>query len=258
MKKLLIVLSAATVFASCKKEDAIMPLTTVTPTSTVTKKLTKNVYVYDTDAPQTAAYTYDAQGRVSVYKQQNSTTTFNYVSASLMIATDRSNTDNSVMGIRDCELNAMGYVTKILVKNLAGEITYTYQYTYNTDGYMTSRKGTYPNGSNHEIVYVISGGNAVSSKLYYENILDSHSEYTFDNTKFNKSDFTHGSYWYSHGLFGKRSKNLMSEIKTHNASGTLTWHALVTFEMDADGYPVKQTSVFPLQGKQAVDTYTYE
>ena len=139
-----------------------------------------------------------------------------------------------------------------------GTITFAYDYIYNADGYTTSQKGTYANGSTYEIVYIITNGNVVSSKLYYDNVLSSNNEFTYDNTKVNKTHFGIGCYWNVPNLFGKSSKNMMVESKNYNTSGTLTWHTQSTYDMDGDGYPVKQTTNYILQGKQGVNTFTYQ
>lgn len=254
MRKLFFVLGAVAVFTSCKKEATVNPV----PVPSVSKNLLKGTYVYDNGTPQTSNYTYDAQGRISVFKEDTRTTTFNYVSASLLVTTEKKNADNSLLGTKECEINANGYITKMVFKDPAGAVTFIYDFTYNTDGHLTKQKGTYANGSNYEEDYTFANGILVSSKLYYDGILNANREYTFDNTKINKTPFGQGGYWQSYILFGKRSKNLLGEFKQFDPAGTLTWHTQYTYDMGADGYPVKQTTNYLLQGKLGVETYIFQ
>jgi hypothetical protein len=180
------------------------------------------------------------------------------VSPSSLVTTERKNSDNSLNQTKECEINANGYITKMIFKNAAGAVIYTYDYTYDADGYLTKQKGTYASGITDETVYTIAGGNVVSAKIYYDNILNSSNEYTYDNTKLNKTTLGHTGYWQSYNLFGKRPKNLFAEVKVFNASGTVTYHSQTIYDMDADGYPVKETVNYLLNGKQSVTTYTYQ
>jgi hypothetical protein len=257
MKKVIIALIAIVAMASCKKEN-VTTVETPTPVPTVTKNLLKNVWVINNGTPETSIYTYNAQGKITELKEDTRTTTFNFVSATSLLTTELKNADNSVANTKECTLNDKGYLTKMVIKNPAGAVTLTYEYTYNTDGYMTNQKGTYANGSTLEFVYLITNGNMVSSKLYYDNILSNNTEYIYDNTKINKTQFGIGGYWNVPNLFGKSEKNIITESKTFNSSGTLTWHTQSTYEFDVDGYPTKQTVNYLLTGKQGVNTFTYQ
>jgi hypothetical protein len=255
-KKVIIALTAVVAMVSCKKEDVTTTAVTVAPT--VTKSLAKFSRVYDNGTPETVNYTYDAQGRIATIKNDNRTETFDFVSATSLVVTERFNSNNNLATTKECTMNEKGYVTKIVVKNSVGTLQGTYDYNYNADGYSTNYKVTYPSGSTMEFVYVITDGNAVSSKLYYDNVLSNRDEITYDNTKTNKTQIGIAYYWPVPNLFGKCTKNMMAESKTYDAAGTLTWHTQSTYDMDAVGYPTKQTINFILQGKQGVNTFTYQ
>ena len=252
MKKLFLILSVAAAFTSCKKDS------TVTPPPSVTKNLVKATYVFDMDPPKIDEYTYDGQRRITVHKQDTRTSTFNYVSAISLVVTVRNNTDNSLYRTNECTLNDNGYITKLIIKDAAGALIFTYDYTYNADGYITKVKGTYPSGNILEFDYTIVNGNVVSARNYTGGVLSYSGEYTYDNSKINKTPGGHAGSWQSHYLFGKRLKNLIVEYKSFNPAGTLTWHTQTSYVMDADGYPVKETTFYVLQGKQAVDTFIYQ
>jgi hypothetical protein len=259
MKKLIIALTAIVTMASCKKENVTTAAAPdPTPIPGVTKTLVKTSYVYDNGAPDAQYYTYDAEGRIATIKDDTRTTTFNFISAASLVATERKNSDNSIISTKECTINEKGFVTKIINKSPGGALILTYDYTYTADGYVSATKITFASGSTTEDVYTIADGNVVASKRYYDNVLSSNSEYSYDNTKVNKTRMSLQSYWNVPGLFGKSSKNMWIEYKTINTSSTIIWHSQSTYEFDADGYPTKQTVNYVLQGKQGVDTFTYQ
>jgi YD repeat-containing protein len=252
MKKILFVLSTAIFFASCKKDSSVTP----DPAPGITKKLMKSTYVYDNDPPESTTYTYDGMGRISVRADEDRTSFFDYVSANLLVVTDKKNADNSIDQVKECSINEKGYITQIIIKNSAGLQIYTVNYTYNAEGYITRQVVT--GISNYEFDFTIADGNVVSSKLYYSGVLNSIREYSFDNTRLNKKQFNHSGYWSSSNLFGKVSKNVIKELKIFDTSGTLTWHTKINYEVDAGGYPVKITTDYILDGTKSVETNIYQ
>lgn len=255
MKKVIIALTAIVAMASCKKES-VSPAPVPEPATT--KNLVKETNVYNNSTPEIDEYSYDAQGKISVLKEDTRTSTFNFVSATSLVVTEKKNADNSLQRTYECTLNDKGYVTSQIAKSPAGVIIWTYDYTYNAEGYVTSKKFTDASGSVMDVVYQITGGNLVSETIKDKNILRSTSSYVYDNTKTARKNSSYASYWSVNNLFGKGSKNLGAESKTFNASGTLTWHAQFAWELDADGYPVKQTTNNILLGTQGVTTYIYQ
>lgn len=255
MKKLLIVLSALTVFASCKKEDA----TTVPgPAQTsVVKNLVKYTSIYDNGIPEVSTYTYDAQGRMTMYKTNSRTTTFNYVSPTAMIATEKNNADNSLAGTRECVLNANGYITKIIFKNASATVVLTYDFIYNAEGYLVRKKAQYTSGTITEVEYTIADGNITTAKNYSDGVFRFKTEYFYDNSKLNKTPGNSG-YWTSANLFGKVPKNVLVEVKSFNNTGALTWNTQTSFNMDAEGYPVSSITKNLLENKQTVEDYIFQ
>jgi hypothetical protein len=255
MKKILFVLSTALFFASCKKDSSVTP----DPAPGVSKKLMKATYVYNNDAPESTTYTYDVQGRISVIKQEDYTETFDYISATSLMVTQRKNADNSLKQTKECTINEMGYITKIVFKNPAAFHTYTYEYTYNAEGYMVKVKGSNPtNSSFYETEFTIIDGNMVSSKAYFDGVLTYNREYTVDPTRVNKGTYDYENYWDGTTMFGKKQKNLLKECKIFNMSGALTWHTKINYEVDADGYPIKITTDYILDGIKSVETNIYQ
>jgi hypothetical protein len=253
MKKVIIALTAIIAMASCKKEDVVIQTSPAT-----TKDLVKSTYVWDNGTPEINDFTYDAAGRISMQKNETRTYTFNYVSATSLIVTERKTTDNSLHQTIDCNLNDKGYITNMVYKNPAGTVTYKYTYTYNADGYVIRLEGATPAAGGYEVDYTIVNGNAVASKNYNNGVLNYSGEYTYDNSKTNKTIAGYAGNWPSLTLFGKRSKNHLVDYKAKNPAGTITWHTQYAYEMDAAGYPVKMTTSNVLSGKQGVDTYIYQ
>jgi Domain of unknown function (DUF4595) with porin-like fold len=253
MKNLFFVLGALVVLASCKKDSSENP---ATPGST--KKLVKATYVWDNGTPEIDEYTYDAQGRISTKKDETRTYTFNYVSASSLIVPVTKNSDNSLEQTLECTINDKGYVTKIAFRNLTGNVFYMYTYAYNADGYIIRVEAIPATGTGYEVDYTVVNGNVVSSIYYNGGVLNRSGHYTYDNSKINKAPGSIGGFWQVNGLFGKGPKNLISEYKTINPAGTLTWHSQLTYTVDANGYAVQVINKNVLQGKQGVDSYIYQ
>ncbi len=251
MKQLFFFLSAIVLLASCKKDN------TENPSLAATKNLIKTTYVWDGGTPEIDEYTYDAQGRLSVQKGDNRTYSFNYVSATSLLVTERNNSDNSLYQTQECILNDKGYITKMIFRNPAGVITYNYNYVYNADGYVTRLEGSGAGGG-YEVDYTIVNGNVVSSIHYNEGVLNRTGEYIYDNSKLNKTGAGHSGYWQSNKLFGKGSKNLLIDYKSKSPAGATTWHTQYGYELDAAGYPVKLTTSNILTGKQGVETYIFK
>ena len=253
MKKVMIALTAILALASCKKEEAV-----ISTNPAATKNLTKSTYVWDNGTPETNEFTYDAAGKITMQKNETRTYTFNYVSATSLIVTERKTVDNSLHQTIECILNDKGYITNMVYKNPASTVTYTYTYTYNADGYVIRLVGASPAAGGYEVDYTIVNGNAVSSTNYNNGVLNYTGEYTYDNNKINKTTGGHAGYWPSLTLFGKRSKNLLIDYKAKNLASAITWHTQYSYEMDAAGFPAKQTTTNVLNNKQGVETYIYQ
>lgn len=237
---------------SCDKE------TTLNPTPTTSKNLTKVTYVWNNGTPDIQEFTYDAQGRVAIIKDNAQTSTFNYVSASSLVVTAKNNIDNSPYRIFTCTLNSKGYISKLIMTKPDGTLNYTYNYTYNSDDYITKTEGIPATGIGFTAEYVIQNGNVVSSKNFNGDALSYTGQYTYDNSLENKTGFGHTGYWYSNKLFGKGLKNMLVDYKSFSPNNTLTWHTQYKHDLDADGYPLTTTISNVLQNKQGIETYVYK
>jgi YD repeat-containing protein len=242
--------------ASCSKENTLTPAPATQPPVIATKKVSQISYSYNGSASENEAMTYDAQGRLATYTEDDHTSSFVYTSATKLEVTRRKKSDNSIDRIYDCTMNSHGAITEMLFKE-NNVINYNYQFEYNSDGYLTKIKGINP-GYIYEEYFEIVDGNATSSKLYYDGVQSSNRQYFPNNTKPNKTFFSTWSYWPSATLFGKPSKYHLKEFKDFNMSNTLTWYTKYMIETDAQGYPVKITTDFILQGTKGVTNYSFQ
>jgi hypothetical protein len=252
VNKIFIIFISIFALSSCQKDTELIP------TSSKTKSLAKFTYVWNNGTPEIEDFTYDAQGRVTVIKGEEQTSTFNYVSASSLVVTAKNNSDNSPYRSFNCTLNSKGYITKISMFNPDGTLYYTYNYTYNSDDYIIKTEGVPPTGTGYYAEYVIQNGNVVSSKNFNGDVLSYTGKYTIDSSLENKTGFGHTGYWVSNKLFGKGYKNMLVEYKSFSPSNALTWHMKYEHDLDADGYPLFTTSLNVLQNKKGIETYVYK
>jgi len=242
--------------ASCSKENTLTPVSATQPVVMDAKKISQISYSYNGSASENESMTYDVQGRLATYTEDDHTSSFAYTSATKLEVTRRKKSDNSIDRVYDCTMNSNGAITEMLFKE-SNIIKYTYLFEYNSDGYLTKIKGINP-GYIYEEFFEIVDGNATSSKLYYDGVQSSNRQYFPDNTKPNKTFFSTWTYWPSATLFGKPSKYHLKEFKDFNMSNMLTWHTKYMVETDAQGYPVKITTDFILQGTKGITNYSFQ
>jgi len=242
--------------ASCSKGNTLAPSPDPQQPVIVTKKVSQISYSYDGNASENENMTYDAQGRLATYAEDDYTSSFAYISATKIQVTRRKRSDNSIDRIYDCTLNSHGAITEMLFKE-NNVIKYTYQFDYDAADYLTKIKGINP-GYTYEEYFEIVDGNVASSKLYYDGVQSANRQYFSDNTKPNRTFFSTWSYWPSATLFGKPSKYHLKEFKNFNMSNTLTWHTTYMIETDVQGYPTRITTDFILQGTKGFTNYLFQ
>lgn len=245
--RLAMAISIIIAVASCSKEKTGNP---TAPARQGNKKLVKTTYVYNNGSPEYQSFSYDGENRLSSYSNNNYSYNFTYTSSSLINVTRKKN--NSIDQHIECSLNSNGVITKMLYKDLAGTVTCIQEYEYNSDGYLIKEKGSYPGSYSYEESFIIENGNAISSKLYYDGILYNTRSYYYDMAKLNKTPFSHAGKWASDYLFGKPSKNIHTEYKDYDKNGVLAWHSRHSYVLDADGFIIKHTTDYVLQGTQSV------
>jgi hypothetical protein len=254
MKKILAALIIIAALAGCKKE-AIN--NTGTPVSG--KQLVHVSYVYDGMAPETDDLTYDAKGRLLTYANDDYNYSFSYESETRLVVTSRKKSDNSPGITFECTLNNKGAITQMLLKNPAGDLTYTYLYAYNSDNQMNYVKGAYPLGAgDFEIKAEIVNGDITTVQRFRDGSLVGNGIYKYEGAIINRMPGTLTNQWLSKTLFGKTIKHLSTEYKYTTTAGVLDWHTTTTYELDADGDVTEATTNYILDGTAGVATYRYQ
>ena len=144
MKKLFIALVAIASFASCKKEN----VNTLVPVVAQEPVFEKNVKTISSTSPgnptEVENFSFDAQGRITSYKKEYPGSlrqqTFDYTTAGKIFSTYSNN--GVVSTTYECSVNNQGYITTDIIKSGAGALIYTYNYTYDANGYMVKSAST--------------------------------------------------------------------------------------------------------------------
>ncbi len=255
MKKIITILCAATVLlASCKKSAEMPPA----PEKTIQqKKIAATSYVWDNNAPETEQIVYDQQDRVTQYTDNNYVETFDYQTPEFLLVTRRKRSNNSLDRTIECTLNNKGAIVKMLFKDVTGKITYMYEYLYNTDGYVVTKKGS-NTGSNYQVDYEIQNGNVVSSKIYFNGVHTYNSVFSIT-TLLNPVNRGVDAYWPVPRLFGTAAKKLIGETKQYKvATGELNNHTRNTWLLDNEGYITRYIDENLVDGKTGVTDYTLQ
>ena len=259
MKKLFIALVAIASFASCKKEtvDTLVPVVAPEPV------FSKNVKTISSTSPgyptEVENFSFDAQGRITSYKKEYPGSlrqqTFDYTTAGKIFSTYSNN--GVVSTTYECSVNNQGYITTDIIKSGAGALIYTYNYTYDANGYMVKAAWTDAAGITDHFEYKVEGGNVIESKLFRNGVLSNTGKYTYDLTKYNCFKYSQGGYWRGVG-FGKLTKNLITNYQVTNASGTVTWNINYNYQLNASGYAETRNYTESINNYSGVETYTFQ
>lgn len=229
--------------ASCKKENAVVPVNPVQPSL---KKMIKMESSYSNGTTEFNINNYDEQARIISYESTNDITTFDYSTPNKVLATRKERATQKTNLLYECDLNDKGLVQKVAIKYPDGKPLGEYRYIYNNAGYVVIQEGDFIT-YNFKNEYEIVDGNIISSKKYDNNVLSSTTNYTIDKTVNNTFGWRSGAYW-SSALFGKELKNVTSESITTNTSGNITWHVKNSFVSNAQGNITGLNRNYPLTG----------
>lgn len=222
------------------------------------KKLKRTERVYNGGTPETTDFTYDSQGRLLTESTNDYLYKYSYPGSNQIIVTKNDKTTNAIIGTTEYSVSGESRITNAIIKNPAGSVTTTIDFTYDAQGYLKGVQYTYPNGTVHYYEYTIINGNYSTKKFYAGGMLSSTTVYTVNTSQPYVEIFTQGGLFPSPTLFGKLTKNPVVEAKTTDASGNVTWHTKTNHEFDAAGYVTKQTINFVHTGTQGQQIYSYE
>lgn len=252
MKKLLFAIASAMLFVSCSKKNDVAP-----PPS-ASKKLTKEVNVYDGGTPEINEFAYDAQGRLITITANNKISTFSYPDAGRITSEVRNKITNALTNTSEYTLDANGRITTVVYKSSTGTVTQTSEITYDAQGYVNKYTITYAGQAPYWFEYSVSNGNYTGRKQYENGNLVNTTTYTLDPARTHKSVFGVLNFFPTETLFGKHGKNPVVELKTVDAAGTTIWHSQSTFQFDTDGYAISSNTNFPLLGTQLNTVSTFK
>lgn len=220
---------------SCKKSDPI-PAPTPTPVSKKLRKIT-----WSGSFVLTQNYTYDTQGRVIKYEDEDVTDTYTYTVNSVAIKEFRKPESRFVSDITGSVDNA-GRVTN-LTGNYSYNINFPYTeqtaFSYDAHGYLTQFTRTVGNNV-QSYVFTVTDGD-YTKLIYQYNGSGGYTQITeFYTDKNNQSGI--GAIPISpgnnhNGLFGKINKHLKKyEQSTQLNAPAPSWTQNYTYVLDASGY----------------------
>lgn len=237
MKKVFTVLSALVMLASCKKDKNVQP----NPVNGNKKlvKYTQPAYNYE------QLMEYDAQGRITKEDESNSDLyTFTYGANSFTLKAIRKSENNRVVIDFSGTLDAKGRIVTVTglqqyAQNNPQNVIFNYE--YNADGYLVKLTKDFSTNPDYKYEFSYTNGDLTESK-YFENGVYKHSifyEYYLD-----KPEKTELTQFYSLGpqvtmLEGKPNAHLTKHAKLINANNTVSWTYDYSYDLDAEGYPVK-------------------
>ena len=250
MKQFMIAMLVMATLAGCKKDKDITP----DAPETENKKITAVNSVYDDGSGYAETYTYNAQGAIIGYTDEDDNYTFNYQSPTSLHITRKLKTTGEITLTYECTMNQTGEITKQVFIYPNGNIAQTTEYEYNAEGYVIREKTTAPN-YNNDYHYEYANGNPVSFKRYVSGNLDRTGLYTVFANISNKSGFAFGGHWL--GMFGKSFKNMVKEQKVFDKNGVQIGHTVNEIQCNAQGYATVIKSTYQNNSTQTC-TYTFQ
>lgn len=236
---------------SCKKQSDIQ-----TPQVNARKNFTEWMDYYENNLDDLIKLKYDNAGRVIEMAGMYSSKTFEYLSATQLIVTDKKKSDNSIVGISEATLNANGAIKLIVRKDQAGVVLDSTSISYNSEGYLIKFINKSPAASyGHE--YVIENGKIKSGKLFNNGVQTGTEVYKLDESNENRQSFTAWDWWPLPNFFGRPLRFLPSELIQYHNSGEIRYHTKSNYERDAEGNVLKKSTDYISDGTQGVQLYKY-
>jgi len=252
MKKLFIAVLGIGLLSSCKKENHLN--SQAAPSEPLfTKKLKTTTYSFPWGSVANETYSYDAQGRLTVYTDDDYHYSLDYSTPGKIQVLEKDN--NGINYLYEADINEKGWVTKTLQRRPDGSVYQTFKYTYNTEGYVVKEEVS--GASEYINEYSVEQENIVENKHYRNNQLSDVRNYSYDNLKFNTVEWRHVGNWPGNS-FGKKSRNPLKSAKVTQANGAVTWNMEYSHQTDAEHYILKETRTNKLNGQVTQVQYTYQ
>ncbi|HMK24749.1 MAG TPA: DUF4595 domain-containing protein [Chitinophagaceae bacterium] len=238
MKKVFIVLSAVVMLASCKKEKSVQP----NPVNG-NKKLVKFTEPANNFEE---IFEYDAAGRVTKADEvHDDLHTFTYGVNTFTMKAIRKSDNNRVVADLSGTLDAKGRmvtVTGIQQYSQNNPQTVLFNYEYNADGYLVKLTKDFSTNADLKYEFSYTNGDLMEAK-YFENGVYMHSiiyEYYLDKPE--KTELTPHCTLSPQvtKLEGKPNAHLIKNAKLVYANNVQGWSDVFSYDLDAEGYPVKR------------------
>ncbi len=258
-KNFIYVLIAGTIgFGACKKQE----LNTPQPQpAELPRELVKITYSNNPANP--FALNYDQQGRLISATTVNGGQQFSYQNNTFSATfTDVNNFLYSEL--KNGKLDNAGRLLEadgIYHQPNQPDNNYKYVFVYDANGSITQMTQTnIGTGLTVKDEYVYTNGNITTDINTANGQANYRIEYTYYDSLPNKLslDFQEGIVnFFTDGLTGKRSKNLKKTEQVFNAQNVKVLDYLFTYDMDAQGYPVKFTTKYLASNTEGFKTFEY-
>ncbi|MCF3109754.1 DUF4595 domain-containing protein [Niabella sp. CC-SYL272] len=235
MKNLLIVLLTAAMFG-CKKEKVPVP-----EEKALSLQIAEMQYSLNGQTPEVTNITYDAQGRISAYTKGDKKYLFNYKTPTTLQVNRYKISDNTLTQTINCILNAAGAIITEEYRDVPNNaVIYTYQYSYNIDGYLVLVEG-FSSSSTHQVEFLYSNGQLMQAKYYNDNVYKSIAHFKYDTSIADKTNLPYWWNWPSSTLFGKPQQYALVETKEFDMANKPVQHWTNSFLYDATAKVLTET-----------------
>ena len=248
-------LAALLFMVSCKKEKADQPVVE-SP-----RQLVKITYSNDPGSP--IGLKYDVKGRLVEYATPYSSSKLAYTN-NVFSATFTNQNNFMYYEYQNGKLDNNGRLLEAdgtYHQPNQPDTHYKIIFTYNADGYITRLTNTnLASGNVSQDDYTYTNDNLTSDINTYNGQPNYRLDYTYYDDLPNKlavDVYPEILNFYTDGLTGKRSKNLVKTEQNHTAQNVLQTSYLYTHELDAQGYPVKFTIKGLIQNFENERIYEY-
>ncbi len=209
-KKILLLLFIICMAAACKKKKSVQPEFSCEKTTAITRQSFG-------DLAMIIEY---ANGKISkVYREDKKGLTENYrfiTNTDLEIT--RTFSDGSVGNLFKVVLNETGYFSRFT--QISTVAPYTYDYTYDAQGYLTDLKASFPLDppSDNQARFTYQNGNLVRKTTLKKNVTDYTEDFTYYEDMENKADLIANEN--RPAMAGRLNKNLLKSWKITYADGS--------------------------------------
>ncbi len=250
----------ASFISSCQKDSLTEANETpeiVMGSNTPTVKLLREVINYANN--DLIRYTYNSANEVIQEEHEDALITIIKKGSTVTIK-DSNTVDKRIAWVFTGQLDKKGRLVSgdainTRVAGLAPRIE-KHSLVYNADGYLVQRTADV-NGGQQVFVssYTYDNGNMVRMDVTMNNAPYYSLVYKYGNLPDKNKHFS-SRFYVANNFTGLLNKNLPERMVSINSSGNVSWSADIIYNMDADGYPIQQETMYS-NGNVWVSNYNY-